>query len=443
MYSTNAIAGCRRQVRTSFNSMPRVAKTLATASPILLFGVLAPGGEADADRSRDGEPVGGHGFTVVLARRPIADAPGRGVDRARGLHVVGRHALGAQRGERDGIARVVAADDDHDVQRLREELAHGVLALLRRAADRVERPKILLASRRAARALDGPTDFLTDRERFAREHRRLVRHADATQVQIGVETRRRRVRETSEQRVATDGPLDEIADDARLFHVAHHEVTPLGILEDLRCRRARLFVVILPVNERREAIARVALDALPDVEHRSARRVHEHAADRAKSLEILDRHAERRKNHDVVGLEAPEVEDAVGRQENLDPHLAEAGVDVRVVDDLADEEQASVRELAASLVRVLDGALDAVAEAELAREAHGDVSDRKCVCPLAEEGDELTFVVRGEVVCHLGAESEAFAVIGRGRHAWNLAAAGSGQRSELDVGWRGRYALPR
>ena len=43
-------------------------------------------------------------------------------------------------------------------------------------------------------------------------------------------------------------------------------------------------------------------------------------------------------------------------------------VDVRVVDDLAGQEDVAAGEAAARLVGVVDGAVDAVAEPELARE---------------------------------------------------------------------------
>ena len=59
--------------------------------------------------------------------------------------------------------------------------------------------------------------------------------------------------------------------------------------------------------------------------------------------------------------------------EDLDPHAAQLRVHVRIVDDLADEQQAPVGELAPGLVGVLDRALHAVAEAELACEPDRDV----------------------------------------------------------------------
>src|SRR2546429_1598680 len=44
------------------------------------------------------------------------------------------------------------------------------------------------------------------------------------------------------------------------------------------------------------------------VQHRPARRIHQHTRDRAQPLEIPHRHAECRKDHDVVGAHGAEVE---------------------------------------------------------------------------------------------------------------------------------------
>ncbi len=56
------------------------------------------------------------------------------------------------------------------------------------------------------------------------------------------------------------------------------------------------------------------------------------------------------------------------------PIAAEILVDVRVVDDLAGQKHTLVRKTLARLVGVVDGAIDAVAEAELAREMDGQPS---------------------------------------------------------------------
>ena len=121
----------------------------------------------------------------------------------------------------------------------------------------------LRKSRRAsllASALErSPPDFLGDGQRFARQHRRLIRDADrAADARSGSkpgDTARANVDINASRR---QPPFDEVADEPRLVHVAHDEVVAFGILPHLRRRRARLLVVVLAVNQRREAVARVA-----------------------------------------------------------------------------------------------------------------------------------------------------------------------------------------
>ena len=60
--------------------------------------------------------------------------------------------------------------------------------------------------------------------------------------------------------------------------------------------------------------------------------------------------------------------------EEADAGGAQPIVDVRVVDDLAGQEDVLIREAPARLIGVVDGAIDAVAEAELAREVDGEAA---------------------------------------------------------------------
>jgi hypothetical protein len=55
----------------------------------------------------------------------------------------------------------------------------------------------------------------------------------------------------------------------------------------------------LAVNQRREAVLCVRLDALPDVQHRPAGRVDHDAADFAQRLKIPDGDTERRQDDDI------------------------------------------------------------------------------------------------------------------------------------------------
>ena len=77
--------------------------------------------------------------------------------------------------------------------------------------------------------------------------------------------------------VAVDG---EVVGD--LHHVNTGGIVRVRILLRLRRRGARFLVVVLAVDERRESVARVRLDALPDVEHGAAGGVHEDTPDLAQ-----------------------------------------------------------------------------------------------------------------------------------------------------------------
>jgi hypothetical protein len=236
---------------------------------------------------------------------------------------------------------------------------------------------------------------------------------------VRIESRRRRHGELGEKLFARAAAFDVVADHARFVHVPHDDVGTPRILEHLRRRCARLFVVVLSVDERREAVTRIRLDALPHVEHRATRRVDEHATDGAQRLERLDRHPKGREDHDVVGLDGREVEVPVRtRLHDLDAHAAELRVHVRVVDDLASEDEVPIGKFLSSLVGVLDGALDAIAEAELLREADSDVVNDERVVVLAQRVHDQSVVVGRKIVADVGFEAETLPEIGRGLVGW-------------------------
>ncbi len=124
----------------------------------------------------------------------------------------------------------------------------------------------------------------------------------------------------------------------------------------------------LAVNHRRVAALRVAPHVLPDVQHRPARRVDERAAAALERLQHRDRDAERGQDDDIVSAEP--IDRFTGIGEEADAHRPQLLVDVRVVDDLAGQVHAAIGKALARLIRVVDGAVDAVAEAELTRQMH-------------------------------------------------------------------------
>jgi len=65
--------------------------------------------------------------------------------------------------------------------------------------------------------------------------------------------------------------------------------------------------------------------------------------------------------------------------QELDAHGLQLLVDVRIVDDFADQEHTPLGKFGAGFVGVLDGAVHTVAEPELARELERQVADREDV----------------------------------------------------------------
>src|SRR5207248_866027 len=176
--------------------------------------------------------------------------------------------------------------------------------------------------------------------------------------------------------------LDKVADQLGFVDVSHDEVMPTRIFLSLRCRRARLFVVVLTMYQRGEAVPRVALDPFPYVEDRTAGRIHHHATNLSKRFEILDGNPERRQDHNVLCLDPAEIDVTSVRppcvrragsrfplpgHKELDAHRLEFRVHVRVMDDLARQVDSTIRKLLSRLLGVLDRPLHPVTEPELLR----------------------------------------------------------------------------
>src|SRR5438270_2318139 len=336
--------------------------------------------------------------------------------------MVGRDPLVADRREMGRVARVIAADHYHQIERLGDQLEHGILPFLGGRANRVEGTEMLAEGLGAPAPRHALPHLAGDRERFSREHRGLIGDADALEIAVRIEVRGHLALELLKKLLPRAPSLDVLAYDTGLVHVPHDEILATGILVHLARRGLRLLVVVLAVDQGGETVARVYLDALPDVQNRSARRVDEHAADGAQPLEIPHRHAERGKNHDVVRAHSTEVEVAIptfGPVQEREADRGELLIDVRVVDDLANQERALVGELGPRFVRILDRAVHAVTESELTREPECQVADLERVSRLANEIDDPAVIIGGERAFDRALEAEALTEIGL-LHGLNL-----------------------
>src|SRR5688500_16694422 len=194
--------------------------------------------------------------------------------------------------------------------------------------------------------------------------------------------------------VGADEAADERAHHRRFLAVAHAEVVAAVVGEGLGRGGLGLLVVVLAVDDRGVPFARVLVDVLPDVQHASASRVHEHAPLPAQVLHLRDGDAEGGQDDDVPGRDRRVAGGRLGRlREQADAHALEPAVHVRVVDDLAGEEDPAVGELLPRLVGVLDRALHPVAEAELAGQLQGHLARPRAIAELAQAVDHRAVVV--------------------------------------------------
>ncbi len=208
-------------------------------------------------------------------------------------------------------------------------------------------------------------------------------------------------------------PLDEIADQASFIHIEHHQVPSVGILHHLAGGSLRFLVVVLSVDDGSEPIPGVTLDPLPDVQHRSAGGIDQHAPDGTQSFEISDCHAEGGHDDDIIRIDGREVEVSVlAMSQERNAHVTQLLVHVGVVDDLTHQEEPTSRKLGPGLVGILHRAVNAVAEAELASQSKRQPTHSQAVIVRAQRLDDTAVIVSGEAAGDLALEPKAFAEVG-------------------------------
>ena len=120
---------------------------------------------------------------------------------------------------------------------------------------------------------------------------------------VGIEPGRYRVAKGAQEGVAGAAVDNVRADVFGLGFVEDDEIVAALVGDSLRGGCLRLLVPVLAVDDRSEALLRVALDVLPDVQDRAAGGVDKRAASPIEARELVDRHAERGQDHHVVSTQ--------------------------------------------------------------------------------------------------------------------------------------------
>jgi len=297
-----------------------------------------------------------------------------------------------------GVGGVIAADDQEQVQRLLQELAQGILPVLGGAANGVEEAEMRLHPGLAVLLRDGAAQAALHFLRFAPQHGRLVGHADGPEVNVGVKSFRAGALELFEEGGLVAALQDVIADVVRLLQREDDEVMAAAADPRLRAGGLGLLMPGLAVNDAGDVILRILADAFPDAHDVAAGRIHKPAAFGFELLPHGDFHPESGNNDNVILLQVGDVRVLFAAGEELDAHRADLIVDLRVMDDFAEDVERLIGEDLPRGIGQVNGPLDAVAKAELLGEPDRQVARCQHIPVAANALDQAAAIVRQ----HLG-----------------------------------------
>ena len=364
-----------------------------------VVGAGGSGGDADGDGG-SGEPVFGEDFLFRL-QVEVADVLARA--QAAGVaDEVGGEDFFAEFGEVGGVGGVVAADDEEEVHGFGEHGGEGVLALLGGSADGVEEAEVFLGALGAVAVGDGFFDAALDFFGFAAEHGGLVGDADALEVEVGVEVFAGGTAEALEEGGFIAAVSDVVADDVSFFEGEDDEVVSPARADGTAGGGFGFFVLGFAVDNGGDVASGVLADAFPDAHDVAAGGVHNLAAAFLDAGKGSDIGAEGGDDDDVADSEDVEVGGANFANEVADAEGADLLVDLGVVDDFAEDVEAFALEDFGGGVSEVDGALDAVAEAELFGEFDGDSGGGEGASAGAEAVHDFAAVVGFDLGHHLG-----------------------------------------
>src|SRR5579862_1072622 len=313
---------------------------------------------------------------------------------------VGGHFFLAHLRQVGGVRAVVAAYDEQEIGFLGEHFAQGVLPFLRGAADGVEKAEIFP---RAAVALgDGGVDAALHFLGLAAEHGCLVGDADGLQVHIGVEPGGMGAPEALQELGLVAAAADVVANVVGLIQRQDDEVMAVAVEYGAGARGFRFLVLGFAVNDGCGVFVGVLAHPLPDTHHVAAGGVDDLAAALLQLRERGDFRPERGDDDHVLGGEVVDLRLAPFADEVLDAERGNLLVDLRVVDDLAQDEEPAILENLARGVGQVDGPLDPVAEAELLRQLQGYPLEADDAPAGAQPLDDLAAVVRFNLRLHGG-----------------------------------------
>ena len=306
----------------------------------------------------------------------------------------GGELLFADFDEVGGVGAVVTADDEEDVEGLLEEFEEGVLALLGGTADGVEDLEVGGADRGAVAIEDGLLEAALDFLGFGFEHGGLVGDADATEMEVGVKALREAAFEAGQEGSAVTAVADVVADGFDIGEGEDDEVVAVFLVaKGTGGGGAGFLVGGFAVDDGGETVAGIGANAFPDAHDVAASGVDHGAAALLDEFHEASFGAEGGDDDDVFRGQRGDLGEVLFDGNADDAFFIELAIDLGVVDNFAEQEDAIVGEDAAGGVGEVDGAFDAVAEAEVTGEANDGLADLDDAAFGANGVDERAAVV--------------------------------------------------
>lgn len=276
-----------------------------------------------------------------------------------------------------GVGAVVSSDHKKHVHGgfvlAVEHSEERVLAFLGGSANGVEDVVgVLIAVAIDDRLPDPALKFLG----FALQHGGLVGDADPLEVVIGIKALGIGSGEGLQELLFVASVADVIADLVGIGGGEDDEVMTIFFgSEGTGCGRPGFLVIGLAMNDGGNVVFGVVAHSAPYFHYITTGGVDDVAADLGESVHEMGRGSEGRDNHDILVGELVVIGAHFPPWEGNDSHFAELGVDLRVVDDFANQENTLFFEDLASGVSEVDRAFNAVAEAKFSSQADGGVAD--------------------------------------------------------------------
>ena len=178
-----------------------------------------------------------------------------------------------------------------------------------------------------------------------------------------------------------------------LKRVDHQIMTVLG--DRLATGGHRFLVGSFAMDDTGDRLLGVGAHAFPDAHHITAGGVHKLAALGLELLPNGDFRAERRDDHNITFAQIIDIRRLMGAGQEVNAHLPNLVVYLRVMDDFPQNIERLVREHLARGVGKVDAALDAVAKAEFLRELDGNLTGRAGHFALGPQSiDQITTIMR-------------------------------------------------